>query len=112
MARTNKRWIASKKAQLSKQAWMLKGTKRFDYPKRKLSLEEAKQLWVVWVQTNPKGREYARFLRWRKICWETRLRIDPDWYRLVKFPSGWMDFVESAISGWLRKKIVKTARTR
>ena len=36
MARTNKRGIAAKKAQIQKQAGRLKGLKRFNYPKRKL----------------------------------------------------------------------------
>ena len=76
MARTNKRWIAAKKAQQQKQAQRLRWSRRFDYPKRKLELEEAKELWVVWVFKNPKWSEYNRFIRWRKICRETRLRVD------------------------------------
>lgn len=109
-SRTNKKWIAAKKAQLQKQAWRLKGCKRFEYPKRKLSLQEAKELWVIWGKTNPKWREYNRFLKWRKMCWETKLRVDPDWYRLVKLPNWWMEFVEVTISWWLRKKISKSMR--
>jgi len=41
-SRTNKQGIAKKKAQQSKQANRLKGMKRFEYPKRKLTLEEGK----------------------------------------------------------------------
>lgn len=41
-SRTNKQGIAKKKAQQQKQASRLKGAKRFDYPRRKLDLEEAK----------------------------------------------------------------------
>lgn len=111
-ARTNKKGIAAKKAQLHKQASRMKWGKRFEYPKRKLWLEEAKQLWVVWWKTNPKWRDYHRFLKWRKLCWETRLTIDSDWYRLVKYPSWWLEFVEVTLSWWLRKKIVKTVRSR
>lgn len=110
-ARTNKKWIASKKAQLQKQAQRLKWAKRFEYPKRKLSIEEAKEIGIIWSKENPKGRAYNRFLKWRKICWETRLRVDRDWYRLVKLPSGGMEFVEVPFSGWLRKKIMKNTQS-
>lgn len=106
-ARTNKRWIAAKKAQLAKQAGRMKGAPRFDYPKRKLSLEEAKELGVVGSQMNPKGKSYNWFLRGRKLCWETRMRVDPDGYRYVKLPSGWTDFHDVVLSGWARKKIAK-----
>jgi len=43
MSRTNKKGIAQNKILLAKQASRLKGAKRFDYPKRKVSLEEAKE---------------------------------------------------------------------
>ena len=109
-SRTNKKGIAAKKKQLQKQASRLKGEKRFNYPKRELNLEEAKELWIVWVKTNQKWNTYHRFLKWRKICWETRLRVDPDGYRLIKLPSWGLDFVEVPISGWLRKKLVKSSR--
>ncbi len=111
-SRTNKRGIAKKKAQLQKQAKRVKWQRRFEYPKRKLSLDEAIELGVVWAKTNPKGNTYHRFLKGRKLCWETRLRVDPDGYRLIKLPSGWLDFVEVPISGWLRKKLAKAARRR
>ena len=75
-----------------------------------LNLEEAKELWIVWAKTNPKGNTYHRFLKWRKICWETRLKVDPDGYRLTKLPSGGLEFVEMPIGGWLRKKLVKASR--
>lgn len=39
--------IAAKKTQLAKQAKRFKWAKRFDYPKRKLSLQEAKDMGVV-----------------------------------------------------------------
>jgi len=110
-SRTNKKGIAAKKRQLQKQAGRLKGERKFNYPKRKVSLEEAKNLWFVWAKTNPKGNTYHRFLKWRKICWETRLKVDPDGYRLTKLPSGWMEFVEVPVSGWLRKKLAKSARS-
>lgn len=112
-SRTNKRWIAKIKAQLEKQARKRpKWAKRFEYPKRKLELQEAKELWVVIAKTNPKWNTYHRFLRWRKVCWETRLRMDPDWFRLIKTPSWSLEFVEVPMSGWLRKKIMKRARRR
>jgi hypothetical protein len=44
MARTNKQGIAAKKAQQAKQAKRSKGFKRFEYPKRNLGLQEAKDL--------------------------------------------------------------------
>ena len=109
-SRTNKRGIAAKKAQIQKQAGRFKWMKRFTYPKRKLSIEEAKELGVVWSQTNPKGHAYNWFLKGRKVCWETRLRVDPDGYRFIRTPSGWSDFVEVPISGWLRKKLTKTTQ--
>ena len=95
MARTNKRGIAAKKAQVAKQAKRTKGLKKFDYPKRALSIEEAKELGVVGSQVNPKGNQFHRFLRGRKICRETRLRTDTDGYRLVVLPSGGTDYVQS-----------------
>ncbi len=109
-SRTNKRGIAAKKRQLQKQASRMKGEKRFNYPKRKLSLEEAKQLGIVIAKKNPKGHLYHRFAKGRKICRETRLRVDRDWYRLVKLPSGGLEFVETPISGWIRKKLAKASR--
>ena len=59
-SRTNKRWIAAKKAQQQKQAQKFKWAKRFEYPKRKLDLEEAKELWVVWVYKNPRWRRAVK----------------------------------------------------
>lgn len=108
MARTNKQGIAANKAQKARQASRLKGAKRFEYPKRKLTSEEAKEQGIIGVQTNPAGRTYTRFLRGRKICWETRLRVDPDGWRYVKLPSGSGDFVQVPIGGWLRKKLFKS----
>lgn len=108
MARTNKRGIAAKKAQIQKQAGRMKGLKRFNYPKRKLWIAEAKESGAVGAQTNPKGNTYNWFLKGRKICWETRLRVDPDGYRYIRTPSGGSDFVEIPISGWLRKKLIKS----
>lgn len=111
-SRTNKQWIAKKKAQQSKQANRLKGMKRFEYPKRKLTLEEAKELWAVWIWINPKWREYNRFLRWRKMCRETRLRMDPDGYRYIRTPAGWSEMVEVGISGRSRSKLKKNTSSR
>ena len=111
MARTNKKWIAAKKKQLQKQAGRMKWERKFNYPKRKVSLEEAKELGFVWAKTNPKWNTYNRFLRWRKICWETRLKVDSDGYRLTKLPSGGLEFVEVPVGGWLRKKLAKSARS-
>lgn len=106
-ARTNKRGIAAKKTQLAKQAGRMRGAPRFTYPKRKLSLDEAKDCGAVGVQTNPKGKTYSRFLRGRKICRETRMRSDPDGYRFIKLPSGGSDFAKVTLSGWGRKKMMK-----
>lgn len=111
-ARTNKRGIAAKKAQQQKQAQRIKGAKRFEYPKRKLELQEAKELWIIGVVTNPRGGDYHRFLRGRKICRETRLRIDPDGYRYIKSPAGGWEVVSIVLSGWTRKKLCKTARKK
>jgi len=106
-SRTNKQGIAKKKAQQQKQAARTKWAKRFEYPKRKLDLENAKEIGVIWVKTNAKGHEYHRFLRGRKICWETRLRIDPDGYRFIRTPSGGSEMVEVPISGWMRNRLRK-----
>ncbi len=111
-ARTNKRGIAAKKNQLQKQAGRTKGVQRFTYPKRKLSIEEAKEQGIVGAETNPKGHTYNWFLKWRKICRETRLRIDPDGRRYTKTPSGASNFVEVPVGGRLRKKLVKNTRVR
>ena len=107
-SRTNKRGIAAKKSQIQKQAARLKGAKRFNYPKRKLGLGEAKDLGIVGAETNPSGNTFNWFLKGRKICWETRLRVDPDGYRYIRTPSGGSDFVEVPVSGWLRKKLNKS----
>ena len=112
-SRTNKRGIAKKKAQLAKQAKKRpKGAKRFEYPKRKLDIEMWKQLWVIIAKANPKWNTYHRFSKWRKVCWETRLRVDPDWYRLIKSPSGSLEFVEVPISWWVRRKLMKMVRRK
>lgn len=107
-ARTNKRGIAAKKAQQQKQANRLKGGRRFEYPKRKLTIEEAKELGVVGVRTNPKGSTYNRFLRGRKVCRETRLRTDPDGFRYIRTPSGGSEMVHAPLSGWTRVRLRKT----
>lgn len=104
-SRTNKQGIAKKKSQQQKQAARLKGSKRFEYPKRKLDIEEAKDLGIVWIYTNPRWATYSWFLRWRKICRETRLRTDPDGYRYIRTPSGWSEMVSVALSGWTRTKL-------
>lgn len=111
-SRTNKQGIAKKKAQQAKQASRVRGAKRFDYPKRKLELEEAKELGIVGVHTNPRGATYHRFLRGRKVCRETRLRTDPDGYRYIKTPSGGSEIVLAPFSGWTRTKMKKMARKR
>lgn len=110
MSRTNKQGIASKKAQQAKQAKRTKGAKRFEYPKRTISIDEWKELGVLGVQTNPKGATYHRFLRGRKICYETRMRIDPDGYRFVRLPNGGSNYVSVAMSGWVRKKVIKSMK--
>lgn len=106
-SRTNKQGIAKKKVQQQKQANRTKGSKRFEYPKRKLTLEEGKEQGIIWGKSNPKGHEYNRFLRGRKICWETKIRIDPDGYRYIKTPSGGSEMVQAPSSGWVRVKLNK-----
>jgi hypothetical protein len=92
-SRTNKQGIAKKKALQQKQATRLKGAKRFDYPKRRLDLSDGKEWGIIGSMTNPKGNDYHRFIRGRKVCRETRLRIDPDGYRYIKTPSGGSEMV-------------------
>ena len=112
MARTNKQWIAQKKAKLQKVAARNRGQKRFEYPKRKLSIDEGKEIGAIGAKTNPKGRTFNWFLRGRKICYETRMRVDPDGYRLVKLPSGGLEFVEISLSGRGRKKMIKAGKAK
>ena len=111
-SRTNKQGIAKKKAQQQKQATRLRGAKRFDYPKRKLDLEEGKERGVIGVMTNPKGNTYTRFLRGRKICRETGLRVDPDGYRYIKTPSGGSDMVFVPASGRTKVKLRKSLKIK
>ncbi|HMY80773.1 MAG TPA: hypothetical protein PLW93_05490 [Candidatus Absconditabacterales bacterium] len=106
-SRTNKQGIAAKKAQQAKQAKRLKGLKRFEYPKRNLDLQEAKDLGIVGVKTNPKGRDYHWFLKGRRVCRETRIKCDPDNFRYIMLPSGSSDMVEVMTSGWVRGKLMK-----
>jgi hypothetical protein len=111
-SRTNKQWIAKKKSQQQKLANRLKWGKKFEYPKRKLTLQEAKELWVVWVWTNPKWHEYSRFLRWRKVCRDTRLRTDIDGYRYIRTPAWWSEMVEIPASWRTRTKLRKNTSSR
>ena len=104
-SRTNKQGIAKKKAQLQKQASRTKWTKRFEYPKRRLDLNDGKEWGAIGVMTNPKWNTYHWFLRWRKVCWETRLRVDPDGYRFIKTPSGGSEMVYVPASGWTRVRL-------
>lgn len=111
MARTNKRGIAANKAKSQKQAARLKWGKRFEYPKRKLTIEEGKELGVLAVVTNPKGHDYTWFFRGRKVCRETRLRVDPDGYRFIRTPSGGSEVVQVPIAWYVRKKLIKTIKS-
>jgi hypothetical protein len=111
-SRTNKQGIAKKKAQQQKQATRLKGAKRFDYPKRKLDINEGKERGIVGIMTNPKGNDYHRFLRGRKICRETRLRVDPDGYRYIKTPSGGSEMVSAPMSGRTKIKLRKSMNVK
>jgi hypothetical protein len=109
MARTNKRGIAAKKAQQKKQASRIAGTRRFDYPKRKLELDNAKDMGVIIQMTNPAGRTYHWFAKGRKVCRETRLRVDPDGYRYIRTPSGGSEMVDAPMSGWVRKQMMRSS---
>ncbi len=111
-SRTNKKGIAQKKVQLQKQAKRLKGVKKFEYPKRRLDLEQAKEIGIIGVVTNPKGADYHWFLRGRKVCWETRLRVDPDGYRMIRTPSGGTEVVSVQTSGWVRGKFKKMLNSK
>jgi hypothetical protein len=65
---------------------------------------------VVGVVKNPLGHEYHWFLKGRKICWETGVRVDPDGFRMVKPPAGGMEVVEIVPSGRLRRKLKNRVR--
>ena len=112
MARTNKQGIAKNKPLQQKQANRTKGAKKYDYPKRKLTLEEGKDLGVIGIWSNPKGHEYHWFLRGRKTCRETRLRVDPDGFRYIRTPSGASEMVEVPVAGWMRTKLRKAVTSR
>ena len=112
MARTNKKWIAQKKTQLQKQAKKFRWEKKFSYPKRRLDLEQAKEIWAIWVYTNPKWWEYHWFIRWRKVCRETRLRVDPDGYRMIRTPSWGTEMVSTNMSWWIRWKFKKMINSK
>ncbi len=111
-SRTNKQGIAKKKSQQQKAASRLRWAKRFEYPKRKLTMEEAKELGIVGIVKNPKGHDYTRFLRGRKICRETRLRTDPDGYRFIRTPAGGSEVVDAPISGRTRTRLRKATAMR
>ncbi|MDR2415255.1 MAG: hypothetical protein LBD75_01200 [Candidatus Peribacteria bacterium] len=111
-SRTNKQGIAKKKAQQQKQATRMKGAKRFEYPKRKVELTEGKERGVLGILSNPKGNDYHRFLKGRKICRETKLRVDPDGYRYIKTPSGGSEMVYVPPSGRTRTKLRKNLKTK
>lgn len=111
-SRTNKQGIAKKKSLQQRQATRLRGVKRFEYPKRKLTVEEAKELGVVGVVKNPKNHDYTRFLRGRKICRETKLRTDPDGYRFIRTPAWGSEVVDAPMSGWTRNKLRKAVTKR
>lgn len=108
--RTNKQGIAKKKALQAKQASRLRGAKRFDYPKRNLELQFAMEQGIVHEVKNPKGSTYHWYVRGRKICWETKLRTDPDGYRYIRTPSGGMNVVQAPYSGYIRRKLSKARR--
>ena len=103
----DKQGIAKKKAQLQKQASRTKWAKRFEYPKRRLDLNDGKDWGAIGVMTNPKWNTYHWFLRGRKVCWETRLRVDPDGYRFIKTPSGGSEMVYVPANGWTRGRLRK-----
>jgi len=62
-SRTNKRGIAAKKVQQQKQASIMKGVKRHDYPKRKTSIEQGKEYGFIVAKENPKGNTYHWFFK-------------------------------------------------
>lgn len=110
MARTNKRGIAAKKAHAQKQAKRMKGGKRFDYPKRKLGLEDAVTMGIIVAKENPAGNTYHWFFNGRKVCWETRMRVDPDGYRMIRTNKGGAQMVDVPVSGWVRKQLIRKMR--
>ncbi len=106
--RTDKQWIRQRRQQLKKQKKKIrsKWEKRFKYPKRKLSLEKAKSLGIVGAKKNPAGNTYHWYLKWRKVCWETGIRVDPNGYRLFKPPSGsGYDFKKVQLTGRKKRKL-------
>jgi hypothetical protein len=105
--RTNKQRIAKKKAQQAKQASRMKWAKRFDYPKRSLDLKTWMEIWAIHEVTNPAWNTWHWFFRWRKVCFETRLRTDPDWYRYIRTPNWWMNVVSAPQTWYVRRKMSK-----
>lgn len=100
MARTNKMWIAKKKAQQAKQKNLLKDS-TYNY-----------EVDVKKSYTNPKNNSYTRFFRSGKyICHETTKREDPDGFRILRKPNwGEVDYEYKWLSSWGFRKWLKKCR--
>jgi len=70
-------------------------------------LEQGKEMGFIVAKENPDGHIYHWFFAGRKVCWETRLRVDPDGYRYIRTPSGGSQMVQIPVSGWVRKQMAK-----
>ncbi len=83
MARTNKQWIAKAKAQQERQRKLMTSAGVWS------TLKESGEK-LTSTQINPKGNTHEWFLRGSKwVCDATTWREDPDWYRILRQPSGW-----------------------
>ena len=72
-----------------------------------LETNDGKDWGAIGVMTNPKWNTYHWFLRGRKVCWETRLRVDPDGYRFIKTPSWGSEMVYVPANGRTRGRLRK-----
>lgn len=108
MARTNKQWIAKAKAQQERQRKLMEEAGTIGNT-TKQSGEK-----LTSTQTNPKGNTYDWFLRGSKwVCDATTGREDPDWYRILRQPSGWgLDWMMRTDSFHFKRYIRRGRRTR
>ena len=105
-SRTNKQWIAKKKAQLQKLK-MLKVWAKRRLKNKNLSEEEKIEKWLIFDMENPAWRKFSRDKSWRKIiCLQTGMREDENGYRLIFKPnSSEVEYIYSGINARLRRKL-------
>lgn len=94
-SRTNKIWILKKKQQLQKQKLKKQEIEYMNFEEREFK--------------NPLWNIYKRFYRsWKWINLTTKVREDPDWYRIIRKPNSWEIYrIYKWITWWLKRYIRK-----